>query len=91
LRRCVELRTAIELSFGVVSGVGPCIHVLDGGPHASRGRDRFWHGFRHFSEFWPYCFQWEDGVLIDDRLVCEKLTIFPNADYIIELFDFLMI
>ena len=28
LRRCVEVRTAIELSFGVVSGVGPGIHVL---------------------------------------------------------------
>ena len=38
LHRCVELRTAIELSFGVVSGVGPGIHVLDGSPRASRGR-----------------------------------------------------
>ena len=36
LRRCVELRKAIELSFGVVSGVGPGIHVLDGSPRASR-------------------------------------------------------
>jgi len=27
LRRCVEVRTVIELSFGVVSGVGPSIHV----------------------------------------------------------------
>ena len=35
LRRCVEVHIAIELSFGVVSGVGPGIHVLDGGPHAS--------------------------------------------------------
>jgi len=32
LRRCVEVRKAIELSFGVVSGVGPGIHVLDGIP-----------------------------------------------------------
>ena len=38
LRRCVEVRRAIELSFGVVSGVGPGIHVLDGSPRASRGR-----------------------------------------------------
>jgi len=38
LRRCVELRTVIELSFGVVSGVGPGIHVSDGSPRASRGR-----------------------------------------------------
>ena len=27
---------AIELSFGVVSGVGPGIHVLDGSPRSSR-------------------------------------------------------
>jgi len=30
LRRCVEMRRAIELSFGVVSGVGTGIHALDG-------------------------------------------------------------
>jgi len=36
LRRCVEVRTVIELSFGVVSGVGPGIRVLDGSPRASR-------------------------------------------------------
>ena len=47
LRRCVEVRTAIELSFGVVSGVGPGIHVLDGSPHASRAC--FWCCFWHFS------------------------------------------
>jgi len=34
LRRCVEVRKTIELSFAVVSGVGPGIHVLDGSPHA---------------------------------------------------------
>jgi len=34
LRRCVELRKVIQLSFGVVSGVGPGIHVLDGSPRA---------------------------------------------------------
>ena len=32
----MELRRAIELSCGVVSGVGPDIHVLDGSPPASR-------------------------------------------------------
>ena len=36
LRRCVELHTVTELLFGVVSGVGPGIHVLDGSPRASR-------------------------------------------------------
>jgi len=30
LRSCAEVRTLIELSFGVVSGVTPGIHVLDG-------------------------------------------------------------
>ena len=74
----------IRMPFGVVSGVGPGIHVLDGSPRASRGRGCFWHGFRHFSEFWAYCFEWGNDVLIDDRLVCEKLSIFPYADYIIE-------
>jgi len=78
LRRCVKVRITIELSFGVVSGVGPGIQVLDGSPRASR------HGFRQFSEFKSYCFEWQHGVLIDDRLMCEKLTIFPYADYIVE-------
>jgi len=36
LHRCVELCIAIELSFGVVSGVGPGIHVLDGSSRISR-------------------------------------------------------
>ena len=54
LLRCVEVHIAIELSFGVVSGVGPGIHVLDGNLRASTGRGCFWHGFRHFSEFWAY-------------------------------------
>ena len=45
LRRCVKVRTTIELLFGVVSGVGPGIHVLDGSPRASRGRGCFLHGF----------------------------------------------
>jgi len=37
LRSCVEVRIAIELSFGMVSGVGPGINELNGGPRASRG------------------------------------------------------
>jgi len=49
LRRSVEVRKAIELSFGVVSGVDPGIHVLDGSPRASRGRGCFRHGLWHFS------------------------------------------
>jgi len=38
LRRCVKVSRAIELPFGVVSAVGPGIHVLDGSTRASRGR-----------------------------------------------------
>jgi len=34
----VEVHIAIELSFGVMSGVGPGIHMLDGSPRASRER-----------------------------------------------------
>ena len=30
-------------------GVGTGIYVLDGSPHASRGRGCFWHHFCHFS------------------------------------------
>ena len=47
----MKMRRMIELSFGVVSGVGPGIHVLDGSPLASRERGCFWHGFRHFVKF----------------------------------------
>jgi len=38
LRRCVEMRRAIELSCGVVSGVGSGIHVLDG-VHVPQGEE----------------------------------------------------
>jgi len=76
LHRCVEVRKAIELSFGVVSGADPGIHVLHGGPRASRGRVCFWHGFRPNSNFRVNAIQWTKAVLItvmiDDRLVCEK-------------------
>ena len=58
LRSCVEVLTAIELSFGVVSGVGPGIHVLDGSPRDSRGRGCFWHGFRRFAKFSSSTLQW---------------------------------
>jgi len=42
LHSCAEVRTAIKLSFRMVSGVTPDIHVLDGGPRASSGRGEFW-------------------------------------------------
>jgi len=54
----VEVRIAIELSFGVVSGVGLGIHVLDGSPRASRGRGCFWRGFWHCSALSSNTLQW---------------------------------
>jgi len=35
---CAEVCAAIKLLFGVVIGVGPGIHVLDGGSCAPKGR-----------------------------------------------------
>jgi len=41
LRSCAEVHEPIALSFGVVSGLGPWIDVLDGGPRASM-EGRIW-------------------------------------------------
>jgi len=38
---CAEMCEPIELSFDMVSGVGPGIYVLDGGSHAPKGRGCF--------------------------------------------------
>jgi len=46
---CAEVHKLIELSFGVVSGVGPGIHVLDGGSCVPKGRGCF----GDFSAFAP--------------------------------------
>jgi len=43
LHSCAEMRAAIEVSFRMVNG-----HVLDGGPHASRGRGEFWGHLPHW-------------------------------------------
>ena len=43
-----EMHAAIELSFRVVSGVTPDIHVLDGGPRISSGRGGFWGCLPHW-------------------------------------------
>jgi len=47
-----KVHEPIELSFGVVSGVGPGIGVLDGGPCAQRGSG----GLRGFS---PSLVEWQ--------------------------------
>ena len=41
LHSCVKLHKSIKLPFGLVSGVGPGIRVLDGGPHPTMGRGGF--------------------------------------------------
>ena len=48
------MRELIELSFVVVSMVGPSIGVLDGGRHAARGRMVLGKG----CGVSPYLFQW---------------------------------
>jgi len=65
LRSCVEVREPIELSFGLVSGVTLGIDVLDGGPHASRGRGCFW-DFWHLSPF----------VLMERMTYCSLRNVF---------------
>jgi len=49
LHSCVKFCEEIKLSFGVVSGVGPGIGVLDG-VHIPRVKEKFW-GF-----FWSIGF-----------------------------------
>jgi len=62
----------IQMPFGVMSGVGLGRGVLDFGGDRRRGR---------CSLGWIQC---RNGVLIDYRLVCEKLTIFPYAECIVD-------
>jgi len=84
LHSCVKVHRAIELSCGVVSWVGPGIHVLDGSPRASRGRGCFWHGFWHLAKIRSIDFdRWHDTEKCI-RLMCEKLTVFSYARYTIE-------
>jgi len=59
LRSCGEVRTAIELSFGVVSGVGPGIDVLDG-VYVPQGKELFLAWFLSFLAFAPHSFEWAE-------------------------------
>jgi len=54
LYSCAEVRAAIELSFKMVSGNTPDIHVLDGGLRASSGRGEFWGLFPPLAQ-WFQC------------------------------------
>jgi len=62
----------IGMPFGVVSGVGVGRGVLDCGGDRRRRR-----------AVWGRI-QCRNGVLIDNRLVCENLTIFPYAECTVE-------
>jgi len=86
LHSCLEVRAAIELSFGIVNGLGSGIHVLDGGPRASRGRGCFG-PFGIFGICVPICLNGQNDVMSANKciqLVCEKLTAFPYGQDIIE-------
>jgi len=56
LHSCVEVREPIKPSFGIVSGMGPGIVVLDGGLRASGRMGCFW----DFSAFAPHSFEWAE-------------------------------
>jgi len=56
LRRCVEVREPIELSYGVVSGVGPGIDLLHG-VHMPQGEGAVSGIFRHLR---PHSFEWAE-------------------------------
>ena len=69
LRRCVEVRTAIVMLFGVVHmprGEGAVSGVVSG-------------IVRHFRPI-----LYNGDIRIDNRLVCEKLAVFPYARYNVE-------
>jgi len=65
LHSCAEVRTAIELAFGMVSGVGPGIDVLDW-VHVPQGRGLFW-GF--FGICVPIGLNGRNGVNVFDSCV----------------------
>jgi len=59
-----EIREAIELLFGVVSGVGPDNGVLDRGRHAPRGRGGFGDFLVHWIE-WIFIVRWQNRNVCD--------------------------
>ena len=78
----MEVRELIELSFEEVSGFGPGIDVLGGGPYASSESGGFWGCL-------PPLTQWFQRPIFEDkciRCVCEKLSLFPYVQYIVENF-----
>jgi len=82
---CAEVREPIELSFGVVSGVSPGIHVLDG-IHVPQKEGAFWGIFRHLL---PIGLNRQNDLFFAqkfNRLICEKLTIFSYGQAVIGIY-----
>jgi len=81
-RNCAKVCDPVELSFGMVSAVGPGIGVLDG-VHVPQGEREV---LRLFLPHWfEWCFECILSVFLKQkciRLVREKLTIFPHGQYI---------
>jgi len=76
MHSCVKVRRLIKLSFGVVSGVGLGIRVLDG-VQMPQGKGMILGDFHH------HWFEWRIFTQKCIRLVHEKLTLFPYAQYIV--------
>ena len=82
---CAEVHEPIELSFGMVSGMGPGIDVLDGSM-CLKGNGLFL-GF--FGICAPTRLNGQNDVLIVQkciRLMCEKLIIFAYGQYILGIY-----
>ena len=80
LRRCMEVRTAIKLSFGVVS-CGPRHSCVRWKSTCLKGKGLFLAWFSAFCEIFVQYFTMATygytDMLIDNRLVCEKSAVFP--------------
>jgi len=77
LHSCVEVLEPIELSSGVVRGVGLGIGILDG-VDVLQGEEAVSIGFSGF--------QWRIFTQKCIRLLHEKLTVFPYAQYMIRIY-----
>jgi len=87
LRSCAEVHTVIELSFGMVSGVG--VDVLDWVhvPQAEGAVYGMVSGI--FQHLRPIRFNGWNDILFSEKcigLVCEKLTIFRYGQYIVGMY-----
>ena len=74
-RSCAKLRESFEMSFGVVSGVGSGIGVLDGGPHAPREGEIS-------GVFLVHWFGWRFECIKCIRLVREKFMMFNSGNVV---------